>query len=103
ISLVLKLNSDISKIKDELIKYLGTIKIEDSIKSKSIEEIFTNDLSHSNPNSRIYFLNFNYTQTPELYFNLLGQRTPLINYIHGKLGDEINNPIIFGYGDETDI
>ncbi|MDR6160136.1 hypothetical protein QF023_003652 [Chryseobacterium sp. SLBN-27] len=42
-------------------------------------------------------LNFNYTETADLYKN---EKTQIIN-IHGKLND-IENPIIFGYGDELD-
>lgn len=50
------------------------------------------------PNN-ILLLNFNYTQTPELYlYNK--SKIAKINYIHGRL----SNPesIIFGYGDELD-
>jgi len=42
-------------------------------------------------------LNFNYTETADLYKK---EKTEIIN-IHGKLND-IENPIIFGYGDELD-
>jgi len=42
-------------------------------------------------------LNFNYTETADLYKE---EKTQIIN-IHGKLND-IENPIIFGYGDELD-
>ncbi len=42
-------------------------------------------------------LNFNYTETADLYRK---NKTKTIN-IHGKLND-IENPIIFGYGDELD-
>ncbi len=46
--------------------------------------------------SSLMVLNFNYTNTVEKY---VGKRQ--VNYIHGKLNDK-KNPIIFGYGDETD-
>jgi hypothetical protein len=42
-------------------------------------------------------LNFNYTETANLYDN---DKSQIIN-IHGKLND-VGNPIIFGYGDELD-
>lgn len=46
----------------------------------------------------IHVLNFNYTSTFELYARSSGME---INQIHGKLNDT-TNPMIFGYGDETD-
>jgi hypothetical protein len=47
----------------------------------------------------ILFLNFNYTKTGELYLD--NDRTSEVLHIHGRLKD-IDNPIIFGYGDELD-
>lgn len=46
-------------------------------------------------------LNFNYTDTFQLYFDKLTFPQHVGNYIHGKLNDS-KNKIIFGYGDETD-
>jgi len=46
--------------------------------------------------SSLMVLNFNYTNTVEKY---VSKRQ--VNYIHGKLNDK-KNPMIFGYGDETD-
>jgi hypothetical protein len=43
------------------------------------------------------YLNFNYTSTEKLYSNEPNK----IIHIHGELNDH-NNPIIFGYGDNTD-
>jgi hypothetical protein len=43
------------------------------------------------------YLNFNYTNTEKLYT----YPTNKIIHIHGEL-DNPNNPIIFGYGDDTD-
>ncbi len=52
-----------------------------------------------------YLLNFNYTDTIKLYAQRFqhnsSQPIPIINYIHGKLGDE-ENRLIFGFGDEID-
>ncbi|OCK50683.1 hypothetical protein BA768_19400 [Chryseobacterium sp. CBo1] len=53
--------------------------------------------------SNILFLNFNYTSTIETYVKEIRKTIPNTNviYIHGKLND-INNPMIFGYGDEEE-
>lgn len=60
---------------------------------------------------RKMFLNFNYTNTLTKYLGVSKvistlthntiERKDTINYIHGKLED-VNNPIIFGFGDEHD-
>lgn len=52
---------------------------------------------------KICMLNFNYTDTPEKYINLIARdaETDII-FIHGNLLDQENNPIIFGFGDEVD-
>ena len=55
--------------------------------------------------SRICFLNFNYTLTALKYFNLIrgNERVDVsINYIHGIVGNENENKINFGFGDEMD-
>lgn len=44
------------------------------------------------------FLNFNYTDTTSLYMARTGTKTI---HIHGEL-NKVDNPIIFGYGDELD-
>lgn len=50
----------------------------------------------------LYFLNFNYTNTIEFYTPYIPSNyTYNVNYIHGDIHD-VNNPIIFGYGDEHD-
>lgn len=51
-----------------------------------------------------YILNFNYTNTPKLYFDAIEKSCgtiPTLNYIHGNLQD-IDNELIFGFGDEID-
>lgn len=48
---------------------------------------------------QILFLNFNYTNTADLYISKNSGFT--VNHIHGELENE-KNPIIFGYGDELD-
>lgn len=46
------------------------------------------------------FLNFNYTDTPTYFINKEKNNTFLS--IHGDLTDNLNSPIIFGFGDELD-
>lgn len=48
---------------------------------------------------QILFLNFNYTNTADLYIPEGSEFK--VNHIHGELNNE-KNPIIFGYGDELD-
>ncbi len=45
----------------------------------------------------VTILSFNYTNTPELYYN---ENLGFINYIHGKIDEP--QSVIFGYGDELD-
>ena len=46
------------------------------------------------------FLNFNYTNTLDYYHQMSNQE--IVISIHGRLAEHIDNPIIFGYGDEID-
>lgn len=49
-----------------------------------------------------YILNFNYTDTIDLYTSLLPkERRYRVNYIHGKI-DDLDNRLVFGFGDELD-
>lgn len=63
----------------------------------NIKGLYLDDLKVIYPED-VMLLNFNYTKTPELYWNK--HQNININYIHGY----IDNPcsIIFGYGDELD-
>lgn len=93
------LNCCFDLIKDELGEYLN------SLKEKDINEELKNtlmDVNRDNYNSsqEIMILNFNYTNTIEQYKNIFEGKKCEIKYIHGKL-DDIENPIIFGYGDES--
>lgn len=69
--------------------------------SRKIEmERIYNDFKRANKSfdsETTLLLNFNYTETANLY---LKDKYQTVN-IHGKLND-IENPIIFGYGDELD-
>lgn len=90
------LNKTMDIIKDELTHYLST-EIKTPTKNRNITDCF-NRLLHIDDSefSSLMVLNFNYTSSVEKY---VSKRQ--VNYIHGKLNDK-KNPIIFGYGDETD-
>ena len=56
--------------------------------------------------NKLYFLNFNYTNTLKSYLDKLDTRSTEfgkieVNHIHGELGNS-SNPVIFGFGDEHD-
>jgi len=95
-----ELNLSLEILKNELDQYLKleskNTYINEDI-AEHFKEIFTI------PDSDICYtmvLNFNYTDTVEKYIFKFLKFSTSINYIHGKLDDE-TNPIIFGYGDET--
>lgn len=46
-------------------------------------------------------LNFNYTDTISNYLSKPGYKSPIRIFIHGELNN-LDNPIIFGFGDEVD-
>ena len=102
------LNRSFENIKEKLIEYLLTV---DNTLEKGNEEIFNHFLKEVNEtlqknnktgnSNKVIYLIFNYTSTIKLYSNALNSGVSKIFYIHGKLND-IKNPIIFGYGDETD-
>jgi hypothetical protein len=97
------LNICVDKIKIKLQEYLSTLEkpaINNDI--KTYLNWFTKHSVEFNPNvDKIVFLNFNYTSTIEIYLSMISNLQISVNYIHGKLNDNYN-PIIFGYGDETD-
>ncbi len=100
------LNHDLVEIRGHFEKYLAQLKSEHK-KIISIPKIINHpfqqqDFSFFNEETtigRTCILNFNYTNTINLYEGDLGNHE-VIN-IHGQIGDN-NNPIIFGYGDELD-
>jgi len=103
------LNTQFDFITEILIRYLKQIEFSISIKNERIAEIlvnistdfFTSDLDNTSEN-KLLILNFNYTSVLNLYSEELYQSDSfdIIN-IHGSI-DDVNNPIIFGYGDEMD-
>jgi hypothetical protein len=55
--------------------------------------------------NNVYFLNFNYTPIASIYCELLGRDDRIdsrMNFIHGSLGNILENKINFGFGDEMD-
>jgi hypothetical protein len=105
---VKKLNDCLDNIKKQLIKYLLTIEETNKNINERISEHFSREINrtvaenHNILKNKIMFLIFNYTSTINLYNNLFPPGMYEIKYIHGKLNDG-SNPIIFGYGDESDI
>jgi hypothetical protein len=95
------LNNGLERIKKDLEVYLNyevIPKIKSAPSLSKLEDIFNREYSDNNDNDRL-FLNFNYTDVVMTkYWMNPGVVNTVIN-IHGEIGD-INNPIIFGYGDE---
>jgi len=97
---VKKLNDEFEKIKVALKSYLKDLPKQQAYSinknvpylDKSIPVITGED-----PIDNMLFLNFNYTRVINRY---AGHHTPVI-HIHGDL-EAPENPIIFGYGDESD-
>lgn len=101
--LLTTINKSLSTMTKELEKYLTEIDAKDKhITQEKFNRLFQRFNPHENKNNynEVYFLNFNYTSTIEPYIKNLNW-TPTTNYIHGQLNNP-ENPIIFGYGDETD-
>ncbi len=99
---ITKLNSEFDFLIIQLAKYIETVnetinKLPDfRITSQSkLSDVF----AESNKNSRVKFLNFNYTET--LFLKHYAEEEDII-HIHGRVSDIHRNPIIFGYGDESD-
>lgn len=91
---------------DYLIKRLQEyfIQINSGIKKNHKLEIESSGMNlykaiRSDANSKVLFLNFNYTET--LSFLEYSSEEEII-HIHGRAADSELNPIIFGYGDESD-
>lgn len=97
-----ELNKSLKKIKEELIDYLDKLKYNKS--NQDISNII-HKLFEKNPdkdNDSFIFLNFNYTSTLDQYIEDYNNYRKIHTiHIHGKLNDS-SNPIIFGYGDESD-
>jgi hypothetical protein len=95
---VIEINNCLSLIKSELVEYLNTL-ILNTI-NKTIEQRLHDELI-TNSSDEVMLLIFNYTNTIESYIKSLNIKKVQVNYIHGQLSN-VENPIIFGYGDEMD-
>jgi len=98
---VKRLNEEFEKVKLALEYYL-TEYVENKFKFKPHQK-FIDILTGNKDTKSMCLLNFNYTKTAEMYLSDLNKNNPteLIN-IHGKLNDDRENPLIFGFGDEYD-
>ena len=110
-----QLNKSFDLIRSRLMEYLKGIDTPVNPSPKILEQ-FQEMISwkHCMPDTlqeesfrsakNLYFLNFNYTSSAELYMAELGHETSSINYIHGSLAHAETNsqPPIFGFGDELD-
>ena len=101
--LLTNLNDSVELIKIELEKYLFSKFVGIPEKINEINNIINNDIYKGRLKSQCstILLNFNYTKTINLYLNdyLRGENVDVVN-IHGQLKEK-ENPIIFGYGDES--
>ncbi|MFW2135979.1 AbiH family protein [Chryseobacterium sp. TY4] len=119
---IMRLNQDLEFLKELLKEYL--VKVENDFVKNDSEKFRRKDFVEqitsistlsvqerkylgieelNNRPESILFLNFNYTDTIHEYFERIREKINncyVIN-IHGKL-NESNNPIIFGYGDESE-
>jgi Bacteriophage abortive infection AbiH len=71
---------------------------------KDIKEHFEKEKKEELVN-QLYFLNFNYTPLASVYCDLLDEDDRIqcrMNFIHGSLGNVLENKINFGFGDEMD-
>jgi hypothetical protein len=109
---VKKLNEDFSVIQRALGVYLLNQTIKDINRSSNIfinlKNIIDSTVIDKTESNSIYgnilFLNFNYTNTERQYidhFSSFYKNEIECIHIHGEL-NKLDNPIIFGYGDEID-
>ena len=84
-----RLNDNLSKIKESFKQYL-THEIRPNV-NEHVNHSFT---KHFKDRREVTFINFNYTKTLDLYDSKGFSKI----HIHG----ELDNEIIFGYGDDTD-
>lgn len=102
INYIISLNHCLDDIKKELMIYLDEICSREQLPIPEIAQHFNDEFQNSHRNQSIVILNFNYTNTVNLYRSLYtGEGHFRIINIHGDLTNS-ENPPIFGYGDETD-
>lgn len=71
---------------------------------KEIKEHFAEEKKNELVNN-LYFLNFNYTPISSIYSELFDKDDrvhSIVNFIHGSIGNILENKINFGFGDEMD-
>lgn len=91
------LQSEFEIIKEHLKLYLTEL-YKNSVNNLNLKFL---DVFRKNNPSSVFFINFNYTPTIDKYFNALTDvKSKMIINIHGNLYSK-DNPIIFGYGDES--
>lgn len=96
--LIANLNSDFDFLILQLSKYIESIN--NTISEGSAFRITAHSkLAKVFAEPKIKFLNFNYTET--LFLKRYADEEDII-HIHGRVADIHRNPIIFGYGDESD-
>ena len=98
-----KLNEDFSFLVKKLIEYIKTINEDilnlNKLPLETSQSILKEVISFDNESSIVKFLNFNYTETLSVIYSIAQDE---IIHIHGKASQIDENPIIFGYGDESD-
>lgn len=98
-----ELNKEFNFIIEKLTQYIisinQTIGNYPKLSPKNLESAFNHVFSVTANHPKIKFLNFNYTET--LFEKGYADETDII-HVHGRAKDVVANPIIFGYGDETD-
>ena len=103
-----QINEDLEFLKNKLIDYLKSIQetaINYNIQKQMLEPFNWEDIAISSMDKRgklepdyIMILNFNYTNTADMY--LPDAYNYSVNHIHGTLSNP--DSVIFGYGDERD-
>ncbi len=97
------LNRDFNFLIEKFTSYLTLVneKINDipKLRTNNSENNFSSIFHIASKDYEIKFLNFNYTET--LLTKEYAQKEDII-HIHGRVTDKNSNPIIFGYGDESD-
>ncbi|RZK01742.1 MAG: hypothetical protein EOO46_19385 [Flavobacterium sp.] len=97
---VSKLNSEFNYLIVKLTEYIDRINENlPSISKLELSGPFAEVFTKVNSVSEVKVLNFNYTDTVSAKGYLNDED---IIHIHGRASDRESNPIIFGYGDETD-
>ena len=101
--IVSKLNSEFDFLITQLAEYIeqinSSLKGVPKLTAQESNCNLTAAFATSSPSSEVKFLNFNYTET--LRAKDYANEEEII-HIHGRVTDIKQNPLIFGYGDESD-